>query len=265
MNSQLHALIVDDEMPGRTNLQLALAEHPRWTLVGACATVDDARTALRRGQAIDVVFLDVQMPQESGMVLARELATQNQPPIVVFVTAYQHYAVQAFDFHAIDYLLKPFDDARLATTLKRVEHLFDLRLKGAAYTDALRNYVQHASISNSATTGHYMDRICVRSVGQIETVPVCDIAWIISSGNYVELHLPARVVLHRCTFSEILDRLDPSEFMRVHRRAMVRKSRCQTLRVVGDGSYQLGLLGGDCVPVSERYVGDVRRVLLEPT
>ena len=72
----------------------------------------------------------------------------------------------------------------------------------------------------------------------------------------------ACIALHRCTFSEIMERLDPSEFLRVHRRAMVRRSRCQVLRVVGDGSYQLGLLGGDSVPVSERYVGDVRKVLL---
>ena len=196
------------------------------------------------------------------MVLARELAAQQQPPIVVFVTAYQHYAVQAFEFHAIDYLLKPFDDARFATALKRVEHLIDLRRNGAPYADALRNYVEHAGGSDGARRGRYIDRICVRSVGQIETVPVCDIAWIISSGNYVELHLPARVVLHRCTFSEIMERLNPNEFLRVHRRAMVRRSRFQSLRVVGDGSYQLGLLGGDSVPVSERYVGDVRKVLL---
>lgn len=262
MSSLVHTVIVDDEAPGRTNLRLALAEYPRWKLVSECASVEDARTAMCHGSAIDVVFLDVQMPQESGMVLARELAAQPQPPIVVFVTAYQHYAVQAFEFHAIDYLLKPFDDGRFAATLKRVENLIDLRRNGAPYADALRNYVEHPDRSTGAKKEPYLDRICVRSVGQIETVPVRDIAWIISSGNYVELHLPTRVVLHRCTFSEIMERLDPSEFLRVHRRAMVRRSHCQTLRVVGDGSYQLGLLGGDNVPVSERYVGDVRKVLL---
>ncbi len=262
MSSLVHTVIVDDEAPGRTNLRLALAEYPRWKLVGECASVEDARAAMHHGPAIDVVFLDVQMPQESGMVLARELADQLQPPIVLFVTAYQHYAVQAFEFHAIDYLLKPFDDARFAAALKRVESLIDLRRSGAPYADALRNYVEHTDKSTVAKNGQYLDRICVRSVGQIETILVRDIAWIFSSGNYVELHLPTRVVLHRCTFSEIMERLDPSEFLRVHRRAMIRRSHCQTLRVVGDGSYQLGLLGGDSVPVSERYVGDVRKVLL---
>jgi two-component system LytT family response regulator len=255
----VRALIVDDEQPGRDNVRLALREHPHWEMAAECASVADARAAMAAG-GVDVVFLDVQMPQESGMVLAREFAALTTPPIIVFVTAYQHYAVQAFEFHAVDYLLKPFDDDRFALALSRVEDLMALRRRGARYAELLQNYLDHTANGVEVDT-KYIDHICVRSVGQLESVAVSDITWIISSGNYVELHLDSRVVLHRTTFSEILNRLDPRHFLRVHRRAMVRRAHCKGLRVVGDGSYQLALIGGDTVPVSERYVGDVRAVL----
>ncbi len=259
MKQVIQALVVDDEPLSRTNLGLSLRDHDSWDLVAECSSVSDARGVLVSDVAVDVVFLDVQLPQESGLILAREIAALENPPILVFVTAYQHYAVQAFEFHAIDYLLKPFDDARFSDTLSRVENLIELRRRGAPYGDVLRNYVKHAEASSF--DNNYLDRICVRSVGQIETIRVVDICWITSSGNYIELHLPSRVVLHRCTFGEILKRLNPDEFMQVHRRAIVRTGLCQSLKVIGDGTYQLGLTNGDMVPVSERYVESVRLML----
>lgn len=259
MTNRIRALVVDDEVPGRDNVRLALREHARWELVGECASVEEARAAMATA-SVDVVFLDVQMPQESGMVLAREFAAQAAPPTIVFVTAYQHYAVQAFEFHAVDYLLKPFDDDRFAQTLSRVEDLMALRRRGARYAELLQNYLAHTA-DGKQVDGKYLDRICVRSVGQMESVAVGDVAWIGSSGNYVELHLAARVVLHRTTFGEILKRLDPQHFLQVHRRAIVRRTQCQGLHVVGDGTYELVLAGGDTVPVSERYVHAVRAAL----
>jgi two-component system LytT family response regulator len=260
MKQVIQALVVDDEPLGRANLRLSLKDHSSWGLVAECGTVREAREILNSDATVDVVFLDVQLPQESGLTLAKELAALESPPILVFVTAYQHYAVQAFEFHAIDYLLKPFDDARFADALSRVEGLIALRGKGAPYRDVLRNYVEHAEAPTPDQD--YLDRICVRSVGQIETIQVSSIYWIISSGNYVELHLPSRVVLHRCTFGEILRRLNPEEFMQVHRRAIVRTTLCQSLKVVSEGTYQLGLSNGDLVPVSERYVESVRSLLV---
>lgn len=258
---ELRALIVDDEPLSRANIRLALADHPAWVVAGECASIEDARQALRQGPAVDAVFLDVQLPQESGMVLARELAQQPSPPVIVFVTAYQHYAVQAFEFHALDYLLKPFDDARFGAALARLEDLVALRRAGAApYAQALQSYVQEVALAGEPQKA-YLDRICVRSVGQMETVWVHDIVWIGTSGNYVELHLPGRVVLHRSTLRDILVRLDPTVFLQVHRCAAVRKTHCQALRVVGDGTYLLTMNGAAQVPVSERYVAGVRALL----
>ena len=261
MTKPISALIVDDEQPSRENLRLALRDHPDWHIADLCASVDQARMALRQNVGIDVVFLDVQMPDESGIVLARELSALYAPPVVVFVTAYQHYAVQAFEFHAIDYLLKPFDDERLALALDRVRELLDLRRRGDFYGEALRRYLADSSQPVADAQRPFVDRLCVRSVGHIAMIEVAELDWMLSSGNYVELHVGDRMVLHRSTLAQLDERLDPTQFLRVHRRAIVRRSLCRSLRVIGDGSYQLTLDNGASVPVSERYVAAVRAQL----
>jgi two-component system LytT family response regulator len=261
MSRPVRALLVDDEVPGRTNLRLALKDHAGWEVAEECASVDIARMALRRDSRIDVIFLDIQMPAESGMVLARELSKSYAPPVIVFVTAYQHYAVQAFEFHAIDYLLKPFDDERFAAMVARVESLLGLRHRGDYYGEALRRYLDDAERNNSPGRTSFPAHFCVRSVGHIESIAVDEIEWIQSSGNYVELHLQRRTVLHRTTLSELLKRIDPEVFVRVHRRTIVRRAACRALRVVGDGSYQLTLYSGDVAAVSEKYVTEVRAAI----
>ena len=261
MNRTVRALIVDDETLGRRNIKLALGEYPGWEVADECSSVDLARMALRRDVKIDVIFLDIQMPEESGMVLARELSKTYAPPIIVFVTAYQHYAVQAFEFHALDYLLKPFDDERFAATIARVSSLMDLRSRGDFYGEALKRYLDDADQERNSGAKSFPTHFCVRSVGCIESIAVSEIEWIQSSSNYVELHLAQRTVLHRTTLNEVLTRLDPDVFIRVHRRAIVRRSACCSLRVIGDGAYQMTLHSGDLAPVSVKYVANARRVI----
>ncbi|NVD97738.1 LytTR family DNA-binding domain-containing protein [Massilia sp. BJB1822] len=111
-------LIVDDEEPGRINLRFALAAHASWEIAGECADVAQARAFLA-AQTVDVVFLDIRMPHESGLALAHDLAQQPAPPLVIFVTAYDNHAMEAFRVHALDYLLKPLDDADLEKALAR--------------------------------------------------------------------------------------------------------------------------------------------------
>ena len=122
----VRAIIVDDEEPARINLAMALAEHVGWQVLACCESAAQARAFLQQ-QSIDVLFLDVQMPGESGLDLARQICRLPQPPLIVFVTAYNHFAVEAFEVHALDYLLKPFDDQRLAGTLQRAEALLEHR------------------------------------------------------------------------------------------------------------------------------------------
>ena len=246
-------LIVDDELPSRTNLRLALAAHPDWRLVAECDGTAAARAALA-AQDVDVIFLDIQMPAESGLVLAREISRDAAPPLIVFVTAYSEHAVDAFEVHALDYLLKPLNDARLAQAVERIGAMLGQRQR-EAYGAALRDYVD-AGQEKAA-----LERINVRSVGRIEQILVADIRWIESAGNYVELHLAGRTVLHRITLNRLETLLAPDEFIRVHRGAIVRRSEIARLDTVGDGGYRLTLRCGAAVAVSERYLGALKSAM----
>jgi two-component system LytT family response regulator len=246
-------LIVDDELPSRSNLRLALAAHPDWRLVAECDGTAAARAALA-AREVDVIFLDIQMPAESGLVLAREISRVAAPPLIVFVTAYSEHAVDAFEVHALDYLLKPLNDARLAQTVERIGAMLGQRQR-EAYGAALRDYVD-AGQEKAA-----LERINVRSVGRIEQILVADIRWIESAGNYVELHLAGRTVLHRITLNRLETLLAPDDFIRVHRGAIVRRSEIARLDTVGDGGYRLTLRCGAAVAVSERYLGALKSAM----
>jgi two-component system LytT family response regulator len=248
-------LIVDDEAPSRANLRLALAAHPDWQLLAECDSAASARAALA-AQDIDVIFLDIQMPRESGLVLAREISRLRAPPLIVFATAYSAHAVDAFEVHALDYLLKPLNDARLAQAVERIGAMLGQRQR-EAYGAAVRDYVE-AGVGQAVTR---LERINVRSVGRIEQIRVDDILWIESAGNYVELHLEGRTVLHRITLNRLEALLAPGEFLRVHRSAIVRRGQIARLETVGDGSYRLTLRCGAMVAVSERYLGALKSAM----
>ncbi len=261
MPDAIRALIVDDEPLARANLRHALASHAQVQVAAECATVREARASVA-DTAIDVVFLDIRMPVESGLVLARELVTHPEPPLVVFVTAHGDFAIEAFDIHALDYLLKPVDDARLAQCVTRITELLHLRQR-ATYADAVRDYLADPGASPAEAPPRYLTRLSVRSIGRIESVLVDDVQWIHAAGNYVELHMARRRLLHRVSLGALERRLDPSVFLRVHRSTLVRRSEVRGLRVTGDGTYQLRLQSGAVVAVSERYVGAVRAALGE--
>ncbi|MEC5162635.1 MULTISPECIES: LytR/AlgR family response regulator transcription factor [unclassified Janthinobacterium] len=248
----MRLLIVDDEEPGRVNLRYSLAAHPECAIVAECASAASAREALASLE-IDVVFLDIQMPQETGLSLARALSLQTEPPLIIFVTAHSVHAIAAFEVHALDYLLKPVDDARLAQAVQRAAAMLAQRQR-RAYGEALRGYV-------GAAASPYLEQISVRSVGRIDQVSVGNIQWIESAGNYVHLHTAGHSLLHRVALSRLEPHLDPAQFLRVHRRAIVRRAQLATLVVAGDGCYLLTLRCGAQVPVSERHVQLVRTAM----
>lgn len=241
-------LIVDDEELGRANLRCALAEHSGWTVVAECESVEAAKSVLS-AQDIDVVFLDIQMPRESGMVLARAIATLPAPPLVIFVTAYNAFALEAFEVHALDYLLKPINDERLIAALARAQAMLEQRLR-AVYGKALESY--------ASDTGGYLSQLSVRSIGNIECIQLADVNWLEACGNYVQLHLAGRSVMHRSAVSRLAARLDPADFIQVHRRAIVRTDQLASLAIIGDGTYRVRLRCGAEVDVSGRYMPAIR-------
>jgi two-component system LytT family response regulator len=256
------AIIVDDEEPGRIMLRYALAKQNNWTVAGEFSDVASARAFLITNE-VDVIFLDIQMPRENGIALARSLSDMPNPPLIIFVTAYNAHAVEAFEVHALDYLLKPINSSRLAQALVRAD---DVLTQRRGYALALRTYAdreqQIAQSAQSAQTAeasvNYLKQIVVRSVGEMECVPLTQVFWLSSASNYVELHLDKRVVLHRMALSAIEKLLDPQAFIRVHRTAIVRIDQLQHIKVIGDGTYKLSLVCGADVAVSERYIEQVR-------
>ena len=246
----LRALIVDDEAPGRANLRYMLAAHPGWAVAGECASAAAARQMLALG-GIDVVFLDIQMPGESGLSLARSLCGQAEPPLIVFVTAYSAHAVDAFELHALDYLLKPLRVQRLAQALERAAQLLALRQR-APYAQAVQAWLAHDASSA------FPRQLAVRSVGKLEWVALDQVLWIAAANNYVELHTAQRTILHRLSLSKLEQLLDPQLFQRVHRGAIVRRDQFGTLAAQGDGSYLLSLRCGARLAVSAPYLAAVR-------
>jgi two-component system LytT family response regulator len=156
--------------------------------------------------------------------------------------------------HALDYIVKPVDEKRLQQTLDRASKLLDQR---AAYTKALRGFVNPSP--------GYWTELAVRSVGRIDRVDLSQVLWIESAGNYVELHLPQRTFLHRSTLTELERYLDPAQFLRIHRRMVVRCSQMQAIRQLQEGSHELTLAGGAQLPVSERYAASVKTRLARLT
>jgi two-component system, LytTR family, response regulator len=241
-------LIVDDEAHARTNLRLALAPLGDWAVAAECPGAAAARGFLQ-ANAVDLVLLDVQMPQESGLELARSLSRLEQPPLIVFATAHRGHALDAFDAHALDYIVKPVDERRLHQAMSRARVLLEQR---AIYTRALRQFTDPAP--------GYWRELIVRSVGRMDKVALEDVLWIETAGNYVELHLAERTLLHRTTLTELVRYLDPDEFLRIHRRVLVRRDEVLGLRQTQEG-YVVALRCGQSLPISERYWAAVKSAL----
>jgi two-component system LytT family response regulator len=231
----MRILIVDDERPARERLRRMLALE---TGIDAVDEAADGIEALRRVQecAPDVLLLDIEMPELSGIDLAASLPSP--APLIVFVTAYDEYALRAFDAEAVDYLLKPFDQARLQRALERVR----ARLKAGAGQN-LPAAPRHLLVSERGGT---------------RVVAVADIEWLETADNYVALHLGAGAPLLRQTLAGLLDILGP-EFVRCHRRAAVRLSRINRIEPLDKGDCELVMASGDRVPCSRQY----RATLLE--
>ncbi|MFZ6686662.1 LytR/AlgR family response regulator transcription factor [Undibacterium sp. SXout11W] len=259
MNSSENAirtLIVDDEELGRKNLYYALGEHADWHVVAQASNVANARLVLAT-EEIDVIFLDIQMPRESGLDLARELASKEKPPLIIFITAFNEHAIEAFDLHALDYLLKPLDDHRLQLALERASTMLQLKQQ-ATYAKSLRAYANSEAVLTTKQTNDYWQFISVRSIGSIERIALEDVFWIEAQGNYMQLHLKDKKTLYRASMSLLEKHLDPAIFLRIHRSTIIRKDQIIKMQVMPDNSYKMALRCGNQVLVSERYISAVK-------
>lgn len=251
--AKIRTLVVDDEPIARERVRSLLEQQPDIDVVGECADGAQAVSAIEQLEP-ELVFLDIQIPVVDGFGVIRALPPHHVP-MVVFTTAHDEYALQAFEVHALDYLLKPFDSSRFRRTLERarqrLEHqrAGDLGERLVAMVRALRTEPAEPA-----------DRIVVRSGGRVVFVRIDEIDWVDAAGNYVQLHVRGDAYLLRETMSAMEARLERSRFARIHRSHLVNTDRIKELQP-GTGEHAVVLHDGTRLTLSRGYRDSLQELL----
>lgn len=261
MAGDVRAVIVDDEAAARRGVRLLLEEDPQVEVVAEAASAEEAVETVHSEEP-DLLFLDIQLGERDGFSVLEELE-DGRLPLVVFATTYDHYAIPAFERHAVDYLLKPFSDRRFEEALRRAKK----RLRELETEDIrkqMSRLLNEVEKSRSGTRSREteadeeapvggeggepgvspLERIMVRSASKIQFVDVSRIDWIEAAGDYVRLHVGERSHLHRETMYRLAKRLDSSQFVRIHRSAIVRLDRIDAVRFDERGGHHVVLDDG---------------------
>ncbi len=265
----VRVLIVDDEALGRLRVRDLVRNESDVEVVGEAADGDAAVKAIRQLRP-DLVFLDVQMPKKSGFDVVKAIGAERMP-VTIFVTAFDRYALDAFNVAAVDYLVKPFDDERFEYAFRRARRTLSLEGLDRARAQLLAmlresESPQKPAVSRGASDGaksvQFLERIAVEMHGQVKPIPVAQIDYISAAGPYAELHVSDRRYVIRESMQTLEDRLDPNRFMRVHRSVIVRLDLVEALHRGGGGDYELQMKGGVRLRVSrsrrealERWLG----------
>jgi two-component system, LytTR family, response regulator len=228
-SAKISTLIADDEKLARSNLSILLRRDPDIEVVSECSSGEEALSQIRRKKP-DLVFLDVQMPECDGFDVL-ELLGGDQPPALVFVTAYDQYALRAFEAGALDYLLKPFSNARFGKALDRAKERVRL----------------------GKDRSRKLDRLVVKNAGEVLFLKISEIDWIEAADYYACLHVGPRTHLIRRSMSDLDQDLDQMAFCRIHRSTIVNLNRIRGLKLSEDGEYGVQLDNGNTLRLSRRY------------
>jgi two-component system LytT family response regulator len=249
----LTIVIADDELAARRRIRRLLSTDANVSIIGEFSDGASAIDGIRR-LAPDVALLDIQMPERDGLEVASAVSSPAGPS-VVFITAFDQYALRAFDVHAVDYLVKPIDAARLHETLARIR----ARAAGARQADGelarLSRLIEELRAGQSAPAKERrpLDRLLVSVNGSSVIVPASEIDWIEAQGNYVRIHRGSAALMMRESLSSIEANLDPHLFARVHRGAVVNVSRIKEVQPWFSGASILILLNGQRLTVSRSH------------
>ncbi|HET9451055.1 MAG TPA: LytTR family DNA-binding domain-containing protein [Aggregicoccus sp.] len=255
---RIRTLVVDDEPLAREGVRMLLSTDPDIELVGEASNGPEALQSLRQLRP-DLVMLDVQMPELNGFEVLARLAPQPLPA-VIFVTAYDRYALRAFEIHALDYLLKPFDDERFHEALRRAKsqlRLHRVQNLREQLLSALATYEGEEAAAAPAPAAPqqpaFIQRLAIKDVGRVVFLDVAEIDWIEAADYYVQIHAGPHVYLHRETMQSLEQRLDPTRFMRIHRSAIVNQGRIRELRSEGRRELMAVLSCGAVLRVARSY------------
>ena len=273
MNRKLRALVVDDESLAREALLVMLGGDPEIEVIAECRNGKEAVTVIRE-QSPDVIFLDIQMPEMDGFQVVEEVGAVRMP-VTIFVTAYDKHALRAFEAHALDYLLKPFDHDRFNAALQRAK-TFVRQQKLGELSESLLAVLRDLQSKNGASPSEAdsrkperaahqepLDRVVIKSGGRIYFLKTEEIDWVEGAGDYLTLHSGGQTHLIRETMGNFHAKLDPQKFLRIHRSTIVNIERIKDIRPLYKGEYVITLTSGISLKASRGYRHELQQLLDE--
>lgn len=253
----IRTIVVDDEPAARAHIVRLLGTDPDIHIVAECRNGLEALEILKK-DTVDLVYLDIQMPQINGFEMLKRLPPGKEPPFVIFSTAYDRYALKAFDVRAVDYLLKPFDDDRFHESLSRAKEFIELRDK-KQLAGRLMDLVQDHLNAQKEHAQEYL----IKEKGREYRVPAKDVLWIKAEGNYVVLQTMARRHSLRMTMNMLESELDPACFIRIHRSYIVNIRQVRSTRYSGNNEFTFVLNNGKHLLSGRNYKEQVAKFLME--
>jgi two-component system, LytTR family, response regulator len=273
LNRKIRALIVDDESLAREVLLVMLNDDPGIEVVAECRNGKEAVTAIRE-QSPDLVFLDIQMPEMDGFQVVEEVGAKRMP-VTIFVTAYDKHALRAFEAHALDYLLKPFDHDRFNSALQRAK-TFVRQQKLGEISESLFAMLQDLKVNTGespsetdnrnperAAPKEPLDRVVIKSGGRIYFLKIEEIDWVEGAGDYLSLHSGDQTHLIRETMGNFYAKLDSQKFLRIHRSTVVNIERIKDIQPLFKGDYIITMTSGIRLKASRSYRRELQALLDE--
>ncbi len=249
---KITALIVDDEPLAREKIRRLLRNENDFEIIGEAVSGEEA-VEMIQAEKPDLVFLDIQMPEMNGFEVIKAIKN-GAMPAVIFVTAYDKYAIKAFEVHALDYLLKPFDYDRLKSALTRVRE----QLETKSYGEIDEKLI--SLLSDLKAEKEYPQRLVLKTAGRVFFIKTSDIDWIEAAGNYVKLHIGKDAHLLRETMNNTEAKLNPEKFLRIHRSSLVNIDRIKELNPLFNGDYLVILQDNTELTLSRNYHDRLREL-----
>ena len=251
MTDPIRTLIVDDEPLARRHLRTLLADHADIAVIGEAGNGKDAIAAIRKERP-DLVLLDIQMPEIDGFGVVREIGADRMP-VVVFVSAFDEYALAAFEAHALDYIMKPVKRDRFHATIRRAIDIIGKRGGGDDLRGSLGRLLERIE-----TERKFPSRLAIKTEGRVLFLKAAEIDWIETDGDHVKFHVGPNTYLHRTTLTRLEERLSPKTFLRIHRSIVVNVDRVRELQPWFQGDYVLILADGTRLTSGRSYRERVR-------
>ncbi|MBA2646447.1 MAG: response regulator transcription factor [Pyrinomonadaceae bacterium] len=243
--TKIRALIVDDEPLARERVKRFLAGEPDVEVIGECSDGIQTVEAIETLKP-DLIFLDIQIPEADGFAVIEKIGVEKLPP-VIFITSYDQYALRAFDVHAVDYLLKPYNQERFQLALERAR----AQLQNGQ-TDVLDERLR-SLLESLKPEQKYLERLMIKSSGRVIFLRTEEIEWIEAEGNYLRIHAGREAYMLRETMNNLAARLDPNKFARIHRSTLVNIERIKELQPMFGGDYVVILHNGTQLTLSRSY------------